>query len=348
LKWVKVNGKEFTAFTPDQMIEYQMDASNSHKFDMVDLMQGFINSNKGRAGYKRKIRGTIRSFFLHNRVELPRDPSFIIRGEVQKVIGNLTLEEAKTVILSCNEGYRTLFLCMLQGGMGKAEAEYWNMNGWLSLQEQLKHDPEVIKVDLPGRKLNRNIRPYYTLLGSDALHALKTYIQIRPPGAKEIFVNKYGDPVTAGAMTQYWTRHLRKSGLIGNPKNGNYSNRYGKNLHELRTLFRSQWEKSSAKISVAEYLMGHTVDPLDYNQAFKDEEWTKSEYLKALPMLEILSSGRPFGLVETDRVLELERQNEELREKMKELENPNLERFENLASQVTELRKQLEALLQQK
>jgi len=57
-----------------------------------------------------------------------------------------------------------------------------------------------------------------------------------------------------------------------------------------------------AKASVAEYMMGHKVDPLEYNKAHRDEAWTKKEYVKALPMLQIMSSGRPFGLVEEEEV----------------------------------------------
>ncbi len=64
---------------------------------------------------------------------------------------------------------------------------------------------------------------------------------------------------------------------------------HGKHLHELRDLFRTRWHKSAADPVVAEFLMGHQVDPLGYNKAMKDEGYTKIEYLKALPWLNILS-----------------------------------------------------------
>ena len=78
--------------------------------------------------------------------------------------------------------------------------------------------------------------------------------------------------------------------------------RIGKGLHELRESFRSLWEKSPAKASVAEFVMGYVVDPLFYNKAFRDEKWVRGEYEKALPMLQIMSSGRPFGQIEEDEL----------------------------------------------
>jgi hypothetical protein len=327
--WVKDNGGKFADFTPDQMIEHQDEAVNSNRYELVDLMQGFIQSLEGRrAGYKRKVRSTIRSFFAHNRVELPKDPRFIIRTDVQRVVGTLTLKEARRVILAVNPAYKAVFLSMLQGGMGKAEFEYWNLNGWESLKKQLRDDPKVIRVDLPGRKKARNIRPYFTLLGSDAIDAINNWLQHRPeklptyhpddmrkdPEKRRIqkeepntsiFTGKYHTPILADAAAPYWTRFCKRLGIVPKEEDANRGSRYGKNLHELRTLFRSQWEKSPGKISVAEYLMGHEVDPLDYNQAFRDEKWTRGEYLKALPMLQIISSGKPFGQVQEDEVIHL-------------------------------------------
>ena len=70
---------------------------------------------------------------------------------------------------------------------------------------------------------------------------------------------------------------------------------------------RQQYEKSPGKGSAAEYVMGHRVDPLEYNKACEDERWLRGEYLKALPLLQIMSSGVPFGMVseeEADQRLE--------------------------------------------
>jgi len=370
--WVKDNGGKFAEYSPDQMIEYQDEAINSHRYDMVDLMQGYIQSLKdSRAGYKYKVRSTIRSFFAHNRAELPKDPRFIIRSRVQRVVGTLTLEEARQVILAANSAYRAIFLSMFQGGMGKAEYEYWNLNGWESLKRQLRDDPKLIRVDLPGRKKARNIRPYFTLLGSDAIDAIKNWLQHRPetmptyhPDDVElevlkrriiseepntaIFTNKFKRPILGRAAAVYWPRFCKRLGIVPKEEDATISSRYGKNLHELRTLFRSQWEKSPAKMSVAEYLMGHEVDPLDYNQAFRDEDWTRKEYIKALPMLQILSSGKPFGLIEEENMKEdlaaAHRMRKELEAKIVRERSVVEEEKENIGSLIKTMMDRIEKL----
>ena len=65
--------------------------------------------------------------------------------------------------------------------------------------------------------------------------------------------------------------------------------RYGKNLHELRDLFRTRWEKSGARGAAAEFFMGHVVDPLDYNKAYRDEAFARAQYLEAEPWLNVVS-----------------------------------------------------------
>lgn len=363
MTWVRENGRKFAEYSPDQMIEYQEEALNSHRYDLVDLMQGYIQSLVDkRAGYKRKVQSTIRSFFAHNRVELPKDPRFIIRSDIQRVVGTLTLEEVRRIILAANPVYRAIFLSMFQGGMGKAEFEYWNLNGWESLKKQLKDDPKVLRVDLPGRKKVRNIRPYYTLLGGDAIEAIKNWLQHRsetvpiyhPDDKKKdiekrriikeepntaIFSSKYLTPITAKTASMYWMRFCRRLGIVPTEENSNKGNRYGKNLHELRTLFRSQWEKApNIKVSVAEYLMGHEVDPLDYNQAFRDEKWTRKEYLKALPMLQILSSGKPFGQVQEDEVDRLNGRIKDLEAELAKRDNALVSLREDVTKLMAEFR----------
>ena len=351
MKWVRENGGEFKDYTPEDFIEFQMEATNSQRYKIVDLLQGYINSIEGRAGYKRKVRSTIRSFFLHNRCELPKDPSFIIRGDIQRVIGTLTLEEFKTLILRCNPAYQAMFLSMFQGGMGLAEVEYWNLNGYSSLMEQLKTDPDIVRIDLPGRKRARFERPYYTLIGSDAINAIRGWLEIRPPDAEAIFTNKFERPINNKTAQGYWRRHLRDLGIMSKKYTDDKSNRYGKNPHELRTLFRSQWEKAPAKVSVAEYLMGHVVDPLDYNQAFKDETWTRKQYELALPMLQIISSGSPFGRVDLDQVKKLKMENEKFRKAIQDMqtevndrERKNEDTLAILMDAVRELKAELEQL----
>lgn len=103
------------------------------------------------------------------------------------------------------------------------------------------------------------------------------------------------------------------------------SGRTAKSPHELRDLFRSQWAKSPANQEVAEFMMGHMIDPLEYNKSYRDVDFYRHEYLKALPLLQIMSSPRPFGQVDEEEVDSLRREVEKLRtgkdDRLKEVED---------------------------
>ena len=344
MEWLQDQDTKFSTFTPDQLIEYQRNCDNGSRYEIVDLLQSYLSDIEYSYNYMKRIRSTVRSFFMHNRAELPRDPSYIIRTDVEVVRGNLKIEEIRDMVLSCNKTYRAVFLSMFQGAMDVSSFEYWNLNGYEDLKAQLKEEKEIIKVELPGRKLQRNVTPYHTWIGPDSVQAIRDYLKERPDSQGAIFINKDGNPVNKYAVKLYWLRHLDQLDIIDRKQNGDTGTRYGKNLHELRDTFRTQWEKSPAKGSVAEYLMGHVVDPLEYNKAFRDEAWTLSEYKKALPMLQIMSSSTPYGKVDLSTVERLRRENQELRRKMEQDQQAQVEVYKRVESQQKQINEIMERL----
>lgn len=165
--------------SPNELVQYQKSQVGDARYELVDLVNNYLQTREGRYSYKRTQLVAIRSFFTHNRAELPKDPVFKIRSDKASVNGSLSPDEIRKVILSCNKTYGTIFLCMFQAGLGEEEFIYWNTNGLAKLREDLESDPSIIRIDLTGRKVNRNIKPYYTLLVSDALKALKEYMETR-------------------------------------------------------------------------------------------------------------------------------------------------------------------------
>jgi hypothetical protein len=83
--------------------------------------------------------------------------------------------------------------------------------------------------------------------------------------------------------------------------------------------------------------MGHEVDRLEYNKAYKDERWVSREYEKAEPFLNLLSSPRPFGQVDEDELIYLQRQ-------VKALEQRKDNRVEELEEKVDELTRMLKLI----
>jgi len=279
---------------------------------------------EGREGSKRFIYSALRSFFLHNRAELPRDKSFRLRGDRPRVVGGLTVGEVRRILDSCNECHRAVFLCMLQAGMGIGELLRWSREGLQSLRDQIQRGVHPVRIDLPGRKQGRNRRPYYTFIGRDAVDALKVWLRLRPRGTDDIFVNQLGRPLSDHGVRTYWTKHLKRLGIIEKPDDAGPSTRYGKNLHELRDLFRTRWQMSGAAPAVAEFMMGHVVDPLGYNKFWRDPDYVADEYLKAEPWLNVVSEEpekvhvRDLHRMKRDYEERLRRFREEMRELVRE------------------------------
>ena len=291
--WKNENGGKFADMTPDQMIEYQRNAENGNGYELLDLTQRWILSLEGLAyKTKRTYYMAIQSFFIHNRVEMPKDKSFKIRGDKPKTPSNLRPEHVKQAVLVANPMYGALITCMIGGGIGVAEILEWSRTGWKSLRTQLDEEKEIVKVELPGRKSEKNIRPYFTLIGGDSVRMLKHYLgSDLSEKRKAIFLNPLGKPVNATALKHFWLRHLIRIGIIDKEDEGTKGTRYGYGLHELRDNFRTLWSQSRANPDVGEFLMGHRIDAYEYNQIYRDYDYVVEEYRQALPFLNVLSGG---------------------------------------------------------
>ena len=151
----------------------------------------------------------------------------------------------------------------------------------------------------------------------------------RPKSSKAIFVAQNGSPLNYFSIQAYWRRRLRKLG-IGPDNLRQRKGRTGKSPHEFRDLFRSQWAKSSAKPEVGEFCMGHMIDPLEYNKAWRDEKFYRDEYSKALPYLQIMSSGKPYHMVGEDEV-------DALRQEVERLQSGRDERIRQLEEKIEKI-----------
>ncbi|MDQ1279127.1 MAG: hypothetical protein QG670_387 [Thermoproteota archaeon] len=345
MKWLKAEGGPFRDYSPDMLVEYQRSSDNSHRYDILNLVQRYISAFNGRKATKRVRYALVRSFFMHNRAELPMDRGFKIRGNEPRIIGTLTVEEARNIILSSNPCFQAAFLCMFQGGLGSHELLYWSNNGLEKLLEDLRENKSIIRIDLPGRKDAENDRSFYSLIGGDAIAALKKWMKLRPADAESIFTSDIDTPLKYHAIQSYWRRKLRRLGIYsmdcGSRKYKLKSNRKvggtGKNLHELRDLFRTQFAKSPAKADVAEFMMGHSIDANEYNKAYRDEKFYRDEYEKALPYLQIISSGRPFHQVSEEEV-------ERLRSEVERLKKGDNQDVEGLKRQMAEMEKMMKGM----
>ena len=303
LLYLEKSGIEpFNSMSPVELVQWVKDQPKiDDRYAVVDLLLGWkteLENSKLRAKSIKTGLSIVRSFFDHNRATLPPDKKlWDIRPDTPEVDGELFAEEIRKMILSCNETYQAIYLCMFQAGLDKSSFLRWNAEGWESLQSQLAKGSHPIEIKINGRKMNRNKKPFHTYLGRDSVEALKLYINtVRPRGGTHIFYNKHGNPVSENSVYYYWLRHLRRLGLIRKQGHGK-RNRYGKNPHEMRDTFRSLWTKSQADATIGEYCLGHTGDPLGYDKAYKDRDFRMREYLKAEPWLNIMSETEAYGQV---------------------------------------------------
>jgi integrase len=320
----------------DNLVRVQKDAVGDDRYKILDLVQHHVMELRGRASYKKMVYSALRSFFAHNRADLPPDKSFSIKGDLPRVNGQLSCDNIRRIILSSNVCYQAVFLCMFQAAMGKEEIVYWSNHGLQALKTQLELGEKVIKIDLPGRKRSKFEKPYYTFIAGDALVALRTWMVYQ--SGETIFSNIDGGPLTKVGLNGYWIRHLRRLGLASPSKPFDRSNRTGRNVHELRDVYRTQWSKSTAKPECAEYFMGHSIDPLGYNKSFLDEDFYRKEYCRALPYLNVLSSPKPFKQVDESEVDELRGEVERL-QKNEKVYAGIVEEFHQLKREWEELKK---------
>ena len=333
MAWLKVRGGRFGLFSPDDLVEFQKQPQGDDEYAILDLLEDYVKEKPGRESSKQRWFSDVKSFFMHNRAALPVDRSFTIRSEREKSVGTLTLEEFKRLLNACNPMYRALFLCMFQGGLGIGEALYWSKKGLDIVRRDLGAGICPMRIALPGRKKTKNVKPYYTFIGSDGVEALGYWMSRRRPGPGDIFITNAGTPINYFSVWAYWMRQLKRLGFVKRIPGEHGGQRYGKNMHELRDLFRTRWEKSGRSSAAAEFFMGHSVDPLEYNKALQDEDYGRMEYRHAQDWLNILSQDPekvPRDSVEEvrekleARVKELERANERVRRLDMLLEDPEV------------------------
>jgi integrase len=284
--WLDGEDGKLAGMSPDDLVAFQ---GEHRDFQVLDDIQRWIGGKSCRVNTKRFAYAVLRSFFMHNRVPLPQDRSFRIVSDEPRVNGSLSVGEVKRILGSCNEAYRAAFLCMFQGGMGVGELIYWSENGYGDLIKQLREGATLVRLDLPGRKSWRNSRPFYTFIGKDAIEALRIWLKIRGSEEGPIFLNQFNGALNTVAIRHYWLRKLGRLGIIERPEGADSSTRYGKNPHEMRDLFRTQWQKSGAAAEAAEFFMGHNIDTNEYNKAFRDEAYARRQYRKAERWLNILT-----------------------------------------------------------
>jgi len=263
-------------------------------------------------------------------------------GEQEMIRFNASWDQIKTQILTKNR------LMVELSGRKKNKTRYYTIIGaeatrtlkeYLTTIRGVIGDGEPIFLNDKGNPITKsNIREMFTELG------IKSGV-ITPPTRKCL------EPECGGALkvSRKWvnkklgtTLRCLKCGKVYTlaetpqlclPK----SVRYPQHVHEMRDLFRTEWQKSGADVTVAEFIMGHKVDHLGYNKAMEDRQWAMGQYEKAEPWLNLLSETDPRKV---DRV-ELELQQKQI----DEMQEAFREEFQKQLGELDKIKAEMKAEL---
>jgi len=317
MHWLKGNG--WPDATAEGLIEFQEKAEGRDRYKILDLAQKHIREIGGTRLGMRSRYTVIRSFFMHNRAELPHDGFDVGPGTKEPSQGHLTVEKIREIIQSAKTRDRAILLTLWQSMMDLERFTYFNVEFGQRLAEHLKTKGTTtpFRIDFTkGRK--KNFNGFYTYIGSDALEAWKTFFEQDGWPEKGLPLihgadhgGKRDKPITKQALRFIFTTLAVRVGHRSRQvcKKGE---RTGINLHEFRDVARSHLQlakKDGFDETCVEFWMGHKIDPLGYNKFTElNPEYVLDNYRIAEKYLNILT-----GTVTTT--------DEKAQERIKELES---------------------------
>jgi integrase len=299
-EWLKTK-PGYENVTPKDLVERQINATGRERYVLLDLLQEYCNTlNLARRSIVQAYTSG-RSFFAHNRAELPGDKTFEIHGKKPPAESRLTIDDVTRIINAANLRDRSLLLVKWQGMLDTEGVCYVNEKLSGDVVSEIKAGKDIIMLKIPGRKATKNEKKFYTFVGRDAIEALKKYFdEVRgwPASGEPIWISKLQKPLTPNMVGDNYRNLCRRVGLIpqeGQAK-GDVSVRYGFGVHEFRdvarTLLHTHAKAQGFDTDAAEFFMGHTssLDQMKYDKFYEDKAYMTRQYRLAEPHLNIISN----------------------------------------------------------
>ena len=309
--------------TAGSLIVWQDKAqTKDERYAILNLLETYVNTLPAKAYKSRQLTYTaIRSFFAHNRSELPSDPNFRVRGEKPPTRGRLTEGDVRRIVSAAKLRDRSAILVKWMGLLDNKTLEYTGTVLADEVVSQMKASKDPVRLDMPGRKRQENERPYFTFIGKDAVDALAEYFEKERKGGwprkgEPLWYDQYGLPLSRTGFAECFMALSRRVALVPKEKR-DVSARYGYNSHEMRdaarTLLHVKAKAENFDLDVAEFMMGHTskLDPLKYDKFYLEQEYMTAQYRIAEKHLNIISASA----AEQEKTKEME----SLREEVKQL-----------------------------
>jgi len=221
----------------------------------------------------------------------------ITKGSEEEII---TLDEFRKIVVAADPMERAVLLTMFQSFMDVSTlCEKFNYMWHIVGKDIIAKNYPIRVTFLGGRKTNPF--KYYTILDKDAVEAIYIYVtEHRPNG-----IPKENEPIFLQSRSREGVRSPIDSHSIWRSVKSivfflGLSKKYrGKSKfrpHEIRDTARSLWGKARSELGIddriADFFMGHKVDPLFYNKMTSDWDWVKNQLEKIRPHINVLS-GKP-------------------------------------------------------
>lgn len=269
------------------------------KYELLDAIQSWVNGLTARYNTKRIAYATIRSFFLHNRIDLPPDKHFAIRADEKPAERNLTPEHVRILIGLAIQPWRSVFLAKWHSLLDNLGLVYISNNHAETIVKALKANADIVRLTMPGRKKMRNVQSFETFLGPEPLGALREYFDNErgwPQPGDPVWIygtkNHKGEPIKVRALQEAWMRLLRRAKLVPGRRSNDPGIRYGFNVHNTRDLAISHLiEVPGLKDICVEYWAGHQIDALGYRDLSLKPQFVEKQYRLAMPYLNIFSGS---------------------------------------------------------
>jgi hypothetical protein len=291
-----LDGKKcFEKVTPSGLVEFQRHAKKEDReYEMIDLLKEYIRGKPGTYKALRLRVSIVKSFFRENRAELP-DEKIRIRASRSPVQSKMDDTVVRDLVENNEFDMKAFYLTLFMGLLDLDRFIEFNKKYGKGLTDHLKEKGvnEPFVIEYPGRKENRNKTWFTTFIGHDALVAWKNYFERKrgyPKDGESILLDDTGKSIQDPTLRQ---RHIRMLARLNYIKRGNdISTRHGYGLHNFRDAARTLLHKAKHEgldLDCAEFWMGHTIDPNDYDQFYRDKEYLLEQYKIAEKHLNIIS-----------------------------------------------------------
>lgn len=265
--------------TPDEVLEKVKAELKNGDYDTYNSLINATANFTERGRYIATF--ALRAFLKKNSLwNLP--PTGLTEPTRVKEMTSLTWDQALAISGAASKPYNLVFKMMVHVGWGAGEFLKFNTaQNWQHIKDELGNGngQEYVRVEMPrGRKKNR--KPFYSLIPVGLL--------------KEILASGIQIPITASHGYALDQNHKRTNKVAGIPLDMAHHGSARLYLekafatalkrapitvtgkptpHELRDTFRTRAQRMACEGTVAEFAMGHEIDPLGYNKIYVDEAY---------------------------------------------------------------------------